>query len=79
VTESLANEKPQGEEPIFTNRELNILQLLGKGYNNAQIGKELFVSERIVRYHIGRIIYRLGVHNRTEAVAIALKNGMIQL
>ena len=46
---------------------------------NAQIGEELFLSERIVRYHVSRIIEKLGVHNRTEAVGLAVQNGWVRL
>jgi DNA-binding NarL/FixJ family response regulator len=79
VTGSLVDGGPKGETPLLSNRNLAILQLLGQGCNNGQIGEKLFVSERIVRYEIGRIIEKLGVHNRIEAVAIAVKNGLIQL
>lgn len=77
VIGSVANEKLSGEEPVLTDRELAILQLLSKGCNNEKIGKELFLSERIVRYQVGIILEKLSVHNRTEAVALAVKNGWI--
>jgi len=69
--------RPVGEEPVLTVRELEVLQLLSKGCKNEKIGEELFISERIVRYQVCKIIEKLGVHNRTEAVAVAVKNGWI--
>lgn len=77
VTGSVVEEKSNGGEPILTSRELAILLLLSKGFNNDKIAEELFISERIVRYQVSRIIEKLGVHNRTEAVALAVKNMLI--
>jgi DNA-binding NarL/FixJ family response regulator len=79
IAVSLGEKNPKGEEALLTERELAILYLLGKGFTNDKIGEELFLSERIVRYQISLIIDKLGVHNRTEAVATAMKNGWIQL
>lgn len=80
VTESVVAEgRPVGEEPVLTSREQEILYLLGKGYNSDQIGKELYISRRTVEYHIDRIMAKLHAHNRTEAYAIAVKNGLIQV
>ncbi|MDD5371524.1 MAG: response regulator transcription factor, partial [Anaerolineaceae bacterium] len=67
VTESLAEARANGEKPLLTCREVEILQLLGRGCTNDQIGKELFISERTVRFHLERLLEKLTVHNRTEA------------
>lgn len=74
---SLVNEGANKKEQTLTAREMAILQLLSKGFCNDKIGEELFISERIVRYLVGKIIEKLGVRNRTEAVAVAVKNGLI--
>jgi len=78
VTGSLADKRPDGDEPVLSGRELNVLHLLGQGYNSDQIGEELYITKRTVDYHIDRIMAKLHAHNRTEAYAIAVKNGWIQ-
>jgi len=57
----------------LTEREREVLALMVKGMNNAAIAKQLYISERTVKYHIGNIYGKLGVENRTEAVLLALK------
>jgi DNA-binding NarL/FixJ family response regulator len=79
VTEALVTEgRPETNEPVLTGRELEVLQLLGQGHNSDQIAEELYISKRTVDYHIDRIMAKLHAHNRTEAYAIAVKNGWIQ-
>ncbi len=66
------------EEPdLLTPRELEVLQLVGEGCSNKAIGKRLFVSERTVKFHVSRVMAKLGASNRTEAVALARKRGIL--
>ncbi len=60
-------------------RELEVLEYLAKGWSNAQIAKQLFVTERTVKFHISSILSKLQAHNRTEAVRIAIDRGIISL
>jgi DNA-binding CsgD family transcriptional regulator len=57
--------------PALTSREAEIIELVGEGLSNAQIAKALFVSPLTVRRHLENIFGKLGVHNRTAAVAQA--------
>jgi DNA-binding NarL/FixJ family response regulator len=61
----------------LTERELEILRLVGQGFSNKQIGKELFISDRTVQAHLSNIFAKLGVNTRTEAVMHAVRNGWI--
>lgn len=61
----------------LTERELGILQLVGKGMSNKQIGKQLFISDRTVQAHLSNIFSKLGVNSRTEAVMHAVRRGWI--
>jgi two-component system, NarL family, response regulator len=60
-------------------RELEVLQLLGKGKSNRDISSELAISEPTVKGHVTNILTKLGAVDRTQAVIIALKRGLIYL
>jgi DNA-binding NarL/FixJ family response regulator len=79
VTKTLSDKKALEQSLLLTDRELEILQLLGQGYCYAEIGQELFLSERLVRYEVGRILEKMEVHNRAEAVGIAVRDGWIRV
>ena len=59
----------------LTKRELEVLFFLNKGYSNAKIGEELFVSEGTVKKHISNILGKLGLENRMEAGLFSSRNG----
>jgi DNA-binding NarL/FixJ family response regulator len=52
---------------MLTRRELEILQLVGEGHSNAQVGRMLWVTEQTVKFHLSNIYRKLDVSNRTEA------------
>jgi DNA-binding CsgD family transcriptional regulator len=60
----------------LTTREMQVLRLLAQGTDTAAIATELIVSEATVRNHIQRILHKLGVHSRLEAVALAREHGI---
>ena len=66
-------------EPPITKRELEVLRLIKKGLTNEEIGKQLFITERTVKFHITAILSKLNASNRTEAVDIALKRGFFSI
>ena len=61
----------------LTERELDILRLVGKGLSNKQIGKQLYISDRTVQAHLSNIFSKLNVSSRTEAVMYAVRKGWI--
>jgi DNA-binding NarL/FixJ family response regulator len=62
----------------LTDRETAILAALARGLSNEAIGKELFVAEQTVKYHLTNIYRKLGVANRTEAARLAYQNGLVE-
>lgn len=60
-------------------RELEVLSTLAKGTTNSEIAKQLFISERTVKFHVSSILSKLGAQNRTDAVQISIKRGLINL
>ena len=62
----------------LTDREIEILELLGTGISNKDIAERLFISENTVKYHVRNVLQKLNVQNRTEAVAFALREGLIR-
>jgi len=62
----------------LTQRELDVLRLMCKGLNNLDIGEQLFVSRSTVKFHISSILAKLGVANRTEAVALATEQQLMK-
>lgn len=63
----------------LTAREQEVLALMGRGLANREIGEQLVVSERTVKFHVSAILGKLGAANRTEAVSLALKQGLIKV
>lgn len=61
----------------LSNREIDVLQLLTDGKSNKEIASELFISVQTVKTHISHIFNKLGVNDRTEAVATALRRGLV--
>jgi DNA-binding NarL/FixJ family response regulator len=61
----------------LTARELQILELLARGSTNKQIAGTLSISDNTVRHHVNNIMEKLQVSDRTEAVATALRNGVL--
>ncbi len=68
----------EGIEPL-TERELEVLRLMARGLGNRQIASTLGITEHTVKFHIGSILGKLHSSNRTEAVSIALQNGLVIL
>jgi DNA-binding NarL/FixJ family response regulator len=69
-------EAPAARETLSA-RETEVLVLAGRGLTNAQIGRELFVSEATVKTHLLRAYAKLGVSGRTAAVTRAMELGML--
>jgi DNA-binding NarL/FixJ family response regulator len=54
----------------LTTRELEVLTELSKGLTNREIGERLYISEKTVGVHVGRIFHKIGVHSRVQASAV---------
>jgi DNA-binding NarL/FixJ family response regulator len=63
----------------LTQREIEVLRQIAGGNRNRDIGDHLFISEETVKVHIKHIMEKLGATDRTQAVAIAVRRGFIQL
>ena len=67
-----------GEEDL-TNRELDVLRLIRDGYRNKQIADQLSIAETTVNFHIKNLVDKLGANDRTHAVTIAIRRGLLQI
>jgi DNA-binding NarL/FixJ family response regulator len=66
------------DEPL-TSREIEVLSQIAEGNRNRDIGEKLFITEETVKVHIKNIMGKLGASDRTQAVAIAIRRGIIHL
>lgn len=67
------------DEEDLTTRELEVLQLIRDGYKNKQIAERLSISDNTVDFHVKNIIDKLGAKDRTHAVTIATRRGLLPL
>ena len=63
---------------MLTKREIDVLSLLAEGLTQAEIAEKLVISPRTVGKHIEHTLAKLGVHSRTQAVALALREDLIE-
>ena len=88
MAQALAKAKPEGPdfetsalqkllEARLTSRELDVLRLIGQGRSSKEIGPRLGISPRTVDVHRSHILDKLGLHNSTSLVRVAVKAGMI--
>jgi DNA-binding NarL/FixJ family response regulator len=61
----------------LTKREMEVLELVAEGMTNSDIAHRLFITVKTVKYHLTCIFSKLGLHNRTEAAAFAITQGLV--
>jgi two-component system NarL family response regulator len=66
-------------ETALTSREIEVLQLVARGMRNKEIAAALKITEETAQSHVRNILAKLSVHDRTEAVAIAIRRGIIHI
>lgn len=74
---SASSARPTALEPL-TAREVEVLALLGRGRSNAEIAQDLIVAETTVRTHVSRVLTKLNLRDRAQAVVVAYETGLIR-
>jgi DNA-binding NarL/FixJ family response regulator len=77
LVETLAAD--EGQEPLdrLTPREREVLVLIGRGFSNKRIAAELGLAEKTVKTHVGHVLAKLGVTDRTQAAVVAVRSGIV--
>lgn len=84
LVETFASRMPSGEPAgipaalaALTDRELEVLRLVARGFSNAEIASEIMVAETTVKTHVARILNKISVRDRVQAVVLAYETGFV--
>ena len=77
VMQEVARPSASGDISSLTPRELEVLRLLARGLSNRELADTLVVSEKTVKTHVSNILMKLGVHDRTQAALLAVREGLV--
>jgi two-component system, NarL family, response regulator LiaR len=80
VRRALQGERRDEENPFaeLSKREIEVLRLIAEGFSNASIGQALFISEKTVKSHVGSILSKLHLVDRTQAAVLAWRTGLVR-
>lgn len=70
---------PRPDADSLTDREVEVLERIARGLGNKEIGAELGISESTVKGHVNNILAKLGVTDRTKALVVALRRGLVRV
>jgi DNA-binding NarL/FixJ family response regulator len=76
LVEAIAKDHPSPRDRLTT-REHEVLELIAHGRSNKRIALELGISEKTVKAHVGRVLAKLGVADRTQAALLAVREGLV--
>ena len=77
ATQVMAQVVSRGRSGVLSEREREVLRLIAQGRSNKQIGRQLSITERTVKFHVTSIFNKLGTDNRAQAIAVAARRGLL--
>jgi DNA-binding NarL/FixJ family response regulator len=72
----LNTQQPPPGVSMLTTRELQVFELITRGLSNAEIGRELFISDTTVKTHVTRLLQKLDLRDRVQAIVLAYQTGL---